>query len=77
MPDLEHVLDRGETQYKCSNKLLALKWKDKREVFMLTTMHNSEVSGTGKIDKDTGEEKRNLIAFWTTMNTWGLLIAPI
>ncbi|KAJ8938229.1 hypothetical protein NQ314_011558 [Rhamnusium bicolor] len=57
MPDLERVLDRGETQYKCSNKLLALKWKDKREVFMLTTMHNSEVSGTGKIDKDTGEEK--------------------
>ncbi|KAJ8936349.1 hypothetical protein NQ314_012398 [Rhamnusium bicolor] len=71
MPDLERVLNRGETQYKCSNKLVALKWKDKREVFMLTTMHNSEVSGTGKIDKDTGEEKRNLIAFWSTMNTRG------
>ncbi|KAJ8926582.1 hypothetical protein NQ314_021035 [Rhamnusium bicolor] len=58
MPDLERVLDREETKYKYSNKLLALKWKNKCEVFILTTMHISVVSGTGKIDKDTGEEKK-------------------
>lgn len=58
MPTLENVLERGETQYKSTTKLLALKWKDKREVFMLTTMHDSEVTGTGKIDKQTGNETK-------------------
>lgn len=56
MPILEKILEREETQYKSTTKLLALKWKDKREVFMLSTLHDSEVVNTENIDKQTGNE---------------------
>nr|XP_022904169.1 piggyBac transposable element-derived protein 4-like [Onthophagus taurus] len=58
MPALDHKLAKGNVQTKSSRCLLALKWQDKREVRMLTTMHDAVVIGTGKIDRETKEEKK-------------------
>ncbi|UYV68811.1 hypothetical protein LAZ67_6000940 [Cordylochernes scorpioides] len=43
----------GETEAKHTQNLLALKYKDKREVFMLSTMHKNEFANTNKRDKFT------------------------
>ncbi|UYV73242.1 hypothetical protein LAZ67_10002323 [Cordylochernes scorpioides] len=43
----------GETEAKHTQNLLALKYKDKREVFMLSTMHKNEFANTNKRDKVT------------------------
>ena len=37
--------------------LLAMVWKDKRNIRMLSTMHTSEIRGSGKRDR-TGAEKQ-------------------
>ena len=45
-------LKGGETAYRsCDEKLLALVWKDQKDVKMLTTMHNASMTNTGKVDK--------------------------
>lgn len=56
MPNLDSKLQKGESEYRSTDTLLALKWQDKREVRMLTTLHDSSMAGTGKLDKD-GVEK--------------------
>ncbi|XP_022095908.1 piggyBac transposable element-derived protein 4-like [Acanthaster planci] len=61
--DLKSVkLQRGETAYQSADlgangSLLAMVWKDQRNVCMLSTMHTAEIRGTGKRDR-TGAEKR-------------------
>lgn len=47
MPKFEKNLERGKTDFFSTDRLLALKWKDKRDVTMLTSIHNS-VMGTVK-----------------------------
>ncbi|UYV68154.1 hypothetical protein LAZ67_5003213 [Cordylochernes scorpioides] len=51
--DLGKKLKIGETEAKHTQNLLALKYKDKREVFMLSTMHKNEFANTNKRDKVT------------------------
>ena len=43
-------LKRGEVKSMRSGKLLAIRWKDKRDVYMLTTIHTSKMAQTGKRD---------------------------
>lgn len=43
MPPLKDKLQRGEVQYMATDKLLAIKWQDKREVRMLSTLHNNRM----------------------------------
>lgn len=49
-PDFSKVkLKRGEVAFRSSNKgILALKWHDKKEVKMLSTMHTAKMINTGK-----------------------------
>ncbi|KAG8232531.1 hypothetical protein J437_LFUL012162 [Ladona fulva] len=48
MPKVEEKLKKGEIKFKSSEKLLALKWCNKREVWMLSTCHTAKLSDTGK-----------------------------
>ncbi|CAH2002249.1 unnamed protein product [Acanthoscelides obtectus] len=43
MPPLKKKLNSGELQHASTDTLLALKWKDKRDVMMLTTFHTADV----------------------------------
>lgn len=58
MPDLSGKLERGKTSSKCSDNLLAVKWCDRREVTMLTTMHRDEIVQLNKKDLKTNEFKK-------------------
>lgn len=51
MPAMKEKLKKGEVVHYNTEKLLAVKWMDKREVHMLTTLHPNEMAGTGKTDK--------------------------
>lgn len=55
MPILNKKLNRGEIEFRTSNNLLALKWRDKKDVFMLSTFHNNEFVSTGKKNYKTQE----------------------
>ncbi|KAJ8935960.1 hypothetical protein NQ314_012552 [Rhamnusium bicolor] len=70
MPALSKILERGQAECMSPDKLLAIKWKDKREVRMLSTFHKNMVKPTGKIDRSTKEEIKNQHAYWTIMKIW-------
>lgn len=48
-------LKKGEVESKNNSSLLAIKWHDRREVHMLTTLHNDSFAPTGKFNRQTGE----------------------
>jgi membrane-bound inhibitor of C-type lysozyme len=56
MPDMHSKLKLGERESMCTNKLLAVHWKDRRDVYMLTTMHKDKMITTKKIDRATGNK---------------------
>lgn len=41
MPCLKEKLKRGEQEYRSCESMIAIKWMDKREVYMLSTIHDS------------------------------------
>ena len=44
--------NKGEIAYhSCDKGLLALVWKNKKDVKMHTTMHNALMTNTGKVDR--------------------------
>lgn len=45
-----HELRKGEYDYQNTNNLLVMKWRDKRDVFMLSTIHKPRMIKTGKTD---------------------------
>ena len=61
LPPLTARLKRGESQYAHTNTLLALKWQDKREVHMLSTIHSTTYTNSNKIDRQTGEAIRKSV----------------
>ena len=58
MPIFEKKLKKGETEWRSSNHILALKWKDRRDVQMLTTFHENKMIIISKIDRITKENKQ-------------------
>lgn len=50
MPNLTQKLNKGETVSMASNHLLAVKWKDRRDVVMLTNMHEDHMVTLDKVD---------------------------
>lgn len=76
-------LKKGEIQSKHQSPLLALKWHDKREIYLLTTLHNDSVGPSGKTNRSTGEPilkpqcvldyKKNmgLVQIWANFLRWG------
>ena len=51
----ETKLGRGAHVAFRKGDLMALKWKDKKDVFMLSTKHNNDYAETGKDDQVSGE----------------------
>ena len=56
-------LAKGQQVYQTTGELLALRWMDKREVHILTTLHESVMMETEKNDRKTG---RNLSVLHNT-----------
>ncbi|KAL4085266.1 hypothetical protein QTP88_027153 [Uroleucon formosanum] len=56
MPIIEGKLKLGEIEARCTDKLLAIHWKNRRDVYMLTSMNTNEMVDTKKIDRKTGKK---------------------
>ncbi|RLU25290.1 hypothetical protein DMN91_003383 [Ooceraea biroi] len=68
MPIISEKLNRGEMCFRSSSKMLALKWQDKREVYMLSTYHSADFINTKKINYRTKQviQKPSCIVNYTT-----------
>lgn len=53
MPTMNEKLKTGEICFRSSPNMLALKWQDKREVYMLTTCHSADFVNTKKVNYRT------------------------
>lgn len=58
MPQLTEKLKKGETSWRSSDKLLVIKWKDRRDVTMISTMHENKMVTIPKIDRHTKEKMK-------------------
>ena len=56
MPIMEGKLKLSEREAQCTDKLLAIHWKDRHDVYMLTSMSTNEMVETKKIDRKTGQK---------------------
>lgn len=54
MPRMEESLKIGEISYRSTNNLLAIKWRDKKDVWMLSTVHAATLIETEKRNYRTG-----------------------
>ncbi|KAL4153797.1 hypothetical protein QTP88_001630 [Uroleucon formosanum] len=52
MPPLKNKLAVGGVQSSHTKNRMVLKWLDKREVFMLSTLFNNKLADSGKVDKN-------------------------
>ncbi|KAG5863717.1 hypothetical protein JTB14_034448 [Gonioctena quinquepunctata] len=43
VPKFQKRIKKGDVEFFSNKKLLALKWKDKRDILMLTSIHNNEM----------------------------------
>jgi len=56
MPIIDRKLKLGEQEARCTDKLLAIHWKDRRDVYMLTSINTNEMVDTKEIDRKTGKK---------------------
>ena len=56
MPYFEEKLDRGEQAHRNCESMVAVKWMDQREVYMLSIIHNSQMIATAETDHKTGRQ---------------------
>lgn len=56
MPELNNKLSRGEIEVAHNSTWLVIKWMDKKEVFMITTVHEVGFCSTGKKHYHTQED---------------------
>lgn len=50
MPNISNKLCKGEVAFQSTDKLLALKWMDQREVLVLSSCHSAKYVETKKND---------------------------
>ncbi|CAL7937381.1 unnamed protein product [Xylocopa violacea] len=60
MPHMDEKLKRGEICYESTDILLAMKWHDKKEVWILSSAHAATLIETEKRDYRTGLNKKKL-----------------
>lgn len=63
MPNISNKLCKGEVAFQSTDKLLALKWMDQREVLVLSSCHSAKYVETKKNDVKAGAPilKRSVI----------------
>lgn len=57
LPTFEEIEELGEQVFYPTDNLLAFQWKDKRNVTILSTLHEPIMIPTGKVDFATKQEK--------------------
>lgn len=55
MPKIEEKLKTGDTAFRSSAICLVIKWRDRRDVTMITTMHENKMITLDRIDRATNE----------------------
>jgi hypothetical protein len=50
MPMMTEKLKKGQVESRHTDNMLALRWMDRQEVCMLTTLHTGTMRQTGKTD---------------------------
>lgn len=55
LPPFPSKMKKGEQIFRHTNILLALKWRDKRDVHMLSTVHTPDMIQTNIIDRTTNK----------------------
>ncbi|XP_068112813.1 uncharacterized protein [Hyperolius riggenbachi] len=58
MPNLYKKLKKGEIELHHTSNMLAVRWLDRQEVCMLTTVHDGAMTTTRQADGQTGEERK-------------------
>ncbi|XP_037527279.1 piggyBac transposable element-derived protein 4 isoform X1 [Rhipicephalus sanguineus] len=58
LPEFAKKLQQGEVDSYHSNAMLALKWHDRQDVHMLSTMHGAELAEAEKVDWRAGQKKK-------------------
>ncbi|CAF0975385.1 unnamed protein product [Rotaria sordida] len=53
--------ETGEQAYRNCESMTAIKWMDKREVYMLSTIHDSRMIAIDNIDRNTGKQIMKLV----------------
>ena len=56
MPKLEQKLEKDEIQVARNDVWVVLKWQDKKEVYVITTVHGVQFRTTGKKNWKTKED---------------------
>ncbi|CAK9823997.1 PiggyBac transposable element-derived protein 4 [Anthophora retusa] len=54
MPHIEGKLTKGQFDYRCTDNLLALKWRDRKDVWMLSSAHEPKMIESGQRNYLTG-----------------------
>ncbi|CAK9813141.1 PiggyBac transposable element-derived protein 4 [Anthophora plagiata] len=57
MPKFTDRLEKGEASFRSSNNLLAVKWIDKKEVYMLSTMHTADFATVSRRGRERVVQK--------------------
>ncbi|KAL0879584.1 hypothetical protein ABMA27_003312 [Loxostege sticticalis] len=54
MPKFRTSLKKGERDVKFTSRIMAVKWHDKKDVYILSTIHKDEMGPSEKMDRSTG-----------------------
>jgi len=50
MPKIEEQLKKGEACFRTSKNLLAMKWMNKKEVYMISNMHTADFATVSRYE---------------------------
>jgi hypothetical protein len=53
LPKLDKKLDKGQVETRHTDNMMLVRWRDKRELCMLTTLHTDSMKQSGKVDSTT------------------------
>lgn len=61
VPNVPNKLQKGEISFRSTETLLCIQWQDKREVWMLTSLHSADIVQTVKLDQNYRLKKPSCI----------------
>ena len=70
MPRFTDQLEKDDSDYRHIDILLAIKWFDKREVTVLSTIHEASLENTGKIHWQTKAQIQKPVSGIDYKKTW-------